>query len=75
MKFQKFYNLHNERTRNNENCPRTLQELKFGESELKPIAKLACWPSPLLGLHAIDAEMHSGLPVLETGSVMFCSSA
>jgi hypothetical protein len=57
------------------NYPRTLQELKYGESELKPTAKLACWPSPLLGLHAIDADMHAGFPFLETGSVMFCNSA
>ena len=30
----------------------TLQELKRGESELKPIAKLACWLTLLLEFHA-----------------------
>ena len=53
----------------------TLQELKRGESELKPIAKLACWLTLLLGFHAIDAEVHAGFPNLETGSITFWNSA
>jgi hypothetical protein len=42
---------------------------------LKPIAKLACWLPPLLGFHAIDAEVHASFPNLEIGSVMFWNSA
>jgi hypothetical protein len=40
--------------------PQTLQELKWGESKLKPTAKLAYFLPPLLGFHAIDAEVHTG---------------
>jgi hypothetical protein len=53
----------------------TLQELKWGESELKPNAKLACFLPPLLGFHAIDAEVHAGFQNLETGLMMLWNSA